>query len=69
MRTGKNTDLKPHRVTIRLSDKHNEFVEDISKALGISPSDYFRMLIEKQISLVNRKEILENEYNKSNNYC
>lgn len=67
MRKGKNTDLKPHRVTIRLSDKHFEFVEEITKALGVSSTDYFRMILDKQISLVNRKEILENEHKQSNN--
>lgn len=67
MRKGKNTDVKPHKVTVRLSDKHYEFVEDITKALGVSPSEYLRMLLDKQISQVNRREILENEYKQSNN--
>ena len=55
MRKVKNTDVKPHKVTVRLSDKHYEFVEDITKALGVSPSEYLRMLLDKQISQVNRR--------------
>ena len=67
MRKGKNTDLKPHRITIRLSDKHFEFVDEITNALGVSSTDYFRMILDKQISLVNRKELLKNEHTQSNN--
>lgn len=66
MRTGKNTDNKPHRVTIRLSDKHNKFVEDITKALGITPSEYFRLILDKQISQVNRRE--NTNVNNQSNY-
>lgn len=56
MKKGKNSDVKPNRVCIRMSDTHFDFVNQMADALGVSSSDYVRLLIDKQISLVARKE-------------
>lgn len=56
MRKGKNSDSKPNRVCVRMSDTQFEFVNDMANTLGITSSDYVRMIIDKQISLVIRKE-------------
>lgn len=34
-----------HRVTLRLNDEQYNYLIDISKILGVSPSDYMRMVI------------------------
>lgn len=59
MKKGKNSDSKPNRVCVRMSDTHFEFVNQMADALGVTSSDYVRMLIDKQISLVARKESKE----------
>lgn len=38
-------DSYTHRLTLRLSDKHMEFLGRISEILGITPSEYLRMVI------------------------
>lgn len=33
-----------HRLTLRLSDEQHEFLLTVSNMLGVSPSDYIRMI-------------------------
>lgn len=41
-----------HRLTLRLSDAQMQFLIDVSKLLGVSPSEYVRMTINMaQVSL------------------
>lgn len=42
----------PHRVTIRLSDTQYVFIQEICDTLGMSSSEFFRMLIDSNISKI-----------------
>lgn len=41
---------KNHRITLRLTDDQFNFVKDNCDVLGISPSDYLRMLVNSFIA-------------------
>lgn len=45
-----------HRVTLRLNDSQHEFLIDISNLLGVSPSDYVRMMINASLSAAKNDE-------------
>lgn len=45
MKTVNLGDKYTHRVTLRLSDEQYEFLIKASQILGVSPSDYLRMII------------------------
>ena len=45
MKTVNYGDKYTHRVTLRLNDEQYNYLIDISKILGVSPSDYMRMVI------------------------
>lgn len=50
-----------HRITLRLTDKQMEFLENVSNIMGISPSDYIRMSINMgAVSMKNKLDIMVN---------
>ena len=64
---------KKTRITLRLSEEQMDFVLNDSQTLGISPSEYIRMLISTCISmskkLKNQMEVKrrENDFATDNN--
>lgn len=47
---------KTNRITLRLNDRQFEYVRKQSEILGVSPSEYIRMLLNSMISLINSIE-------------
>lgn len=41
-----------HRITLRLTEEQFDFLTDMSKLLGVSPSDYLRMSINSSMCLI-----------------
>lgn len=41
---------KIHRITLRLTDEQFQFITANSEMLGVSPSDFLRMLINATVS-------------------
>lgn len=62
---------KAQRITLRLNDEQFTFVKTVSDALGVSPSEYLRMMVN--LSMVGAKntekegERRENEQANSDN--
>lgn len=63
---------KAQRITLRLNDEQFTFVKTVSDALGVSPSEYLRMMVN--LSMVGAKnaekegERRENEQANSNDF-
>ena len=47
---------KTNRITLRLNERQFEYVKKQSEILGVSPSEYIRMLINSMISLIDTIE-------------
>lgn len=47
---------KTNRITLRLNDRQFEYVRKQSEILGVSPSEYIRMLLNSMISLIDSIE-------------
>lgn len=45
---------KVARITLRLNEKQFEFVKENSEILGVSPSDFLRMVINSTMAISNR---------------
>ncbi len=45
MKTVNLGDPLTHRISLRLSDKQFEFLTQVSTIMGITPSDYLRMVV------------------------
>lgn len=41
---------KSHRITLRLNEKQFNFVKEQSYMLGVSPSDFFRMVVNSALA-------------------
>lgn len=46
---------KSQRITLRLNDEQFTFVKTVSDALGVSPSEYLRMMVN--LSMVGAKNV------------
>lgn len=58
---------KNHRITLRLNDNQFEFITVQSEVLGVSPSDYLRMLVNSFMTIANAgKDALVKETNERN---
>lgn len=44
------TNDKNHRITLRLNEKQFDFVRQTSETLGVSPSDFLRMVINTALA-------------------
>lgn len=64
---------KKTRITLRLSEEQMDFVLNDSQTLGISPSEYIRMLISTCISMSKKLKLQmedkrrENDFTANNN--
>lgn len=47
---------KTNRITLRLNERQFEYVKKQSDILGVSPSEYIRMLLNSMISLIDSIE-------------
>lgn len=47
---------KTNRITLRLNERQFEYVRKQSEILGVSPSEYIRMLLNSMISLIDSIE-------------
>lgn len=47
---------KTNRITLRLNERQFEYVKKQSEILGVSPSEYIRMLINSMLSLIDTIE-------------
>lgn len=55
---------KSHRVTLRLNDEQMAFILKDSETLGVSPSEYIRMVINSSMAVYNQAiKSLEKPFN------
>lgn len=47
---------KTHRITLRLNDDQFQFIAKDCEMLGVSPSDYLRMVINSTMALTKQTE-------------
>ena len=49
---------KKNRITLRLTDEQFDFIKKDCDLLGISPSDYLRMVINSSMALSKQKKVV-----------
>lgn len=53
------TSDKTHRITLRLNDRQFAHVSDTAKLLGVSPSEFLRIIINLSIAAENHPDEME----------
>ena len=48
---------KTNRITLRLNDEQFEFVKGNADVLGVSPSEFLRMVVNSSMALANATEV------------
>lgn len=57
------TNDKTHRITLRLNDRQFAHVSDTAKLLGVSPSEFLRIIINLSIATEEHPEEMEQAVN------
>lgn len=57
------TNDKNHRITLRLNDRQFAHVSDTAKLLGVSPSEFLRIIINLSIAAENHPDEMEQALN------
>lgn len=57
------TNDKTHRITLRLNDKQFAHVSNTAKLLGVSPSEFLRIIINLSIAAENHPDEMEQAVN------
>lgn len=54
---------KSHRITLRLNDEQFEFVKNNADSLGVSPSEFLRMVVNASMAMTKNAIVkIENKY-------
>jgi uncharacterized protein (DUF1778 family) len=54
---------KSHRITLRLNDEQFEFVKKNADSLGVSPSEFLRMVVNASMAMTKNAIVkIENKY-------